>query len=111
MAFNILRLDFGTHLQNHPNSALTASRGSKASGLATPINIDGDPTAAIEFAAEASPEFLLKDKGARKLGAEIVGVMRRGDASQQNSNFARARSMSRPWRFEHEDATLARRWQ
>jgi serine/threonine-protein kinase HipA len=123
LAFNILASNFDDHLRNHailydgagwrltPAYDLNPIPAQiKTRELTTAINVDGDPTASIELAIEAAPEFLLKAGDAQTIAAEIAHVITtwRDVAARFDLRAAEIDRMATA--FEHEDAARARRW-
>jgi serine/threonine-protein kinase HipA len=123
LAFNILASNFDDHLRNH--AVLYDGAGwrltpaydlnpvpahIKSRDLTTPINIDGDPSASLELAVEAAPEFLLKEDEARAIAAEIARVTAtwRDVAGQFDLRGDEINRMATA--FEHEELERALRW-
>lgn len=123
LAFNILASNFDDHLRNHavlydgagwrlsPAYDLNpVPRHVKPRRLATAIDLDDDPTASIELAVSAAPEFRLTLEHARVIAAEVAASVatwrdvaaRTGIATGEIDRMATA--------FEHRDAEQARRW-
>lgn len=123
LAFNILASNFDDHLRNH--AVLYDGAGWRLSPaydlnpvpahvkpreLATPINLEGDPTASIELAVAAAEEFLLTTAQARRIAAEVATAVKswRTVASElgiRRGDFDRVASA-----FEHSDVELAASW-
>lgn len=123
LAFNILASNFDDHLRNHailydgagwrmtPAYDLNPVPAHiKSRELTTAINIDGDPTASIELAIEAAPEFLLKESDARRIAGDMARVVAtwRDVAAHFDIRSGEIDRMTSA--FEHEDADRARRW-
>lgn len=123
LAFNILASNFDDHLRNHaviydgvgwclsPAYDLNpVPRSESDRYLTTAINVDGDNTASIELAIEASEEFLLSRDQARKIAGEVarsVGSWRK-TAARVGIDANEIEKMKAA--FEHRDALNARRW-
>ncbi len=123
LTFNILASNFDDHLRNHaimydgagwrltPAYDLNPVPAHiKPRELTTAINIDGDPTASIDFAIEAAPEFLLKKEDARRIAGDMARVVAtwRNVARQFDIRVGEIDRMATA--FEHEDAARAQRW-
>lgn len=123
LAFNILASNFDDHLRNHavlydeigwrlsPAYDLNpVPRSVKERMLSTAINIDEDTTASIELAIDAAAEFLLTRDEAKAIAGEVAREtsLWRQDARRLGIHPAEIERMESA--FEHEDATLARRW-
>lgn len=123
LAFNILASNFDDHLRNH--AVLYDGAGwclspaydlnpvpayVKARELSTAINIDGDPTASIELALEAAPEFFLNEGDARDIAAQVVTALGnwRSIAAEYGLRHDEIERMSSA--FEHADMELAKSW-
>lgn len=123
LAFNILASNFDDHLRNH--AVLYDGAGwrltpaydlnpvpahIKPRDLSTAINIDGDPSASIELAIEAAPEFLLKEDEARTIAVEIARVTTtwRDVARQFELQGDEINRMATA--FEHEELERVLRW-
>ncbi|MEO7082946.1 MAG: type II toxin-antitoxin system HipA family toxin [Gemmatimonadaceae bacterium] len=123
LAFNILASNFDDHLRNHailydgagwrltPAYDLNpAPAHVRPRDLSTTINIDGDPSASLELAIEAAPEFLLKADAARAIAAEVAGVTKtwRDVATRFELREDEINRMATA--FEHEELERAQRW-
>lgn len=123
LAFNILVSSFDDHLRNH--AVLSDGRGWRLTPaydlnpvpahvtpreLSTTINVDGDPTASIELAIEAAPEFMLKQDDARAIASDIARVTA---TWRQRAAALAISGRDIEWMssaFEHDDVRLARGW-
>jgi serine/threonine-protein kinase HipA len=123
LVFNILSSNFDDHLRNH--AVLydgTAWRLSpaydlnpvpayvKPRALTTSINIDGDPTASIELALQAAPEFFLKTSDARAIAAEVESAVRDWRSVAVTHGIAHAEIEQMASAFEHDDSRIVRAW-
>lgn len=123
LAFNILASNFDDHLRNHaviydgvgwclsPAYDLNpVPRSERDRHLTTAINVDGDNTASIELAIEASEEFLLSRDQARKIAGEVarsIGSWRK-TATKVGIDANEIDKMKAA--FEHQDVLQATRW-
>lgn len=123
MSFNILASNFDDHLRNHAviydgvgwrlspaydlNPVLRSERDRY---LTTAINIDGDTSASIELAVDASPEFLLSRDQAKKIAGEVARSVQtwRETAAHVGIDASEIDRMTPA--FEHHDTLNARRW-
>lgn len=123
MAFNILASNLDDHLRNHavifdgagwtlaPAYDLNpVPRHVKARELTTAVNIDEDPTASIHLAVAAAPEFRLTVKEARAIAGEVARAVGKWRRAAERVRIGRAEIDRMSSAFEHDDATLARRW-
>jgi serine/threonine-protein kinase HipA len=123
LAFSILVSNFDDHLRNHallydgsgwrltPAYDLNPVPAHiKSRELTTAINVDGDPTASIELAVDAAPEFMLAKTTARSIAAEVAGVTAtwRRVAAKIDIGEAEIERMSSA--FEHDEFQLAQSW-
>jgi serine/threonine-protein kinase HipA len=123
LAFNILASNFDDHLRNHavvydgvawrlspaydlnPVPAYVQARE-----LSTTIGLDGDPTASIELALEAVPEFFLTERDARAIAVEVSQALKGWRVVATKYGISRDEIERVASAFEHDDAAIVDSW-
>jgi serine/threonine-protein kinase HipA len=123
LAFNILVSNFDDHLRNH--AVLYDGAGWRLTPaydlnpvpahvrlreLSTPIDVDGDPTASLELAVAAAPEFLLKAPQARAIAADVARVTATWSEVAIEVGLGAGEIDRMASAFEHAELERALRW-
>jgi serine/threonine-protein kinase HipA len=78
--------------------------------LSTPIDVDGDPTASLELAVAAAPEFLLKAPQARAIAADVARVTATWSEVAIEVGLGAGEIDRMASAFEHAELERALRW-